>query len=91
MKSKTITYPQTIKFTDNGKEQSLITQLYEIGVYGIWNNNSRLQGGYEPNQLQSLKKKLIKAQKDGKITNLEFGRDITIEVIDGFNKEIREE
>lgn len=44
-----ITYHKSHTFIDNkGIEHFFLTQLYQIGVYGILDNNSSMQGNYIP-------------------------------------------
>lgn len=85
-----IAYPRTISFIDAKSKQKyvLATQFYEVGIYGIWNNDSSLQQAYTPQNLVTIKKRLIKAQEKGKITDLEFGRDITLSDESGLWKQI---
>ena len=92
-KSKKWKYPIHLSFVVPTKEhgdvkQSLQTQLYQIGVYGIWNNNSSEQGSYTPNQLVSLVRKLRKAEEKGEIKDLELGREITVSDETGFFVEV---
>jgi hypothetical protein len=90
-KEKPVIYPSWIRFTnvETGEEYSLLTQLYKIGVYGIWNNDSGRQGVYKPKKLAELKKYLIKDKEVGLVKNLEFGRDVkVIKDEDGLWKEI---
>ena len=67
---------------------SFITQLYQIGVYGIINNNSSLQGNFKPQQIIKMEKRLNKDLKKGVITNLTFGKPITVIEEDGLYKQI---
>lgn len=61
-----------------GKETKGITQLYQIGVYLIVNNNPQRQFNFTPNQMVTTERRLKKAFKEGEITDLEFGREITV-------------
>ena len=75
--------------TEDGSEQSLATQLYKVGVYGIANNDPKLQVSYTPGQMVRIKKKLIDAFNKNIISDLEFGRPITVTTDDnGFYIEI---
>jgi len=92
-KAKKWKYYTSLSFVVPTKEhgdvkQSLMTQLYQIGVYGIWNSNAGEQGSYTPNQLQSLVRKLKKAEEKGEIKDLEFGREITVTDETGFFTEV---
>lgn len=82
-------YYTSASFTFKGKKQNFLTQLYQIGVYCIWNGNSADQGGYTPAQMQKLCKAIQKDADAGNITDLEFGREIIVTTVDGFFKEIK--
>lgn len=92
VKDKTWTYYVSASFDyNNGKEitnQCYATQLYQIGVYIIWNNNSSSQGNMTPNQMSTLRRKLISDEKKGTISNLQRGREIVVHEVDGFFKEV---
>ena len=88
-KPKKYTYNVTASFNFKGNPQNYMTQLYQLGVYIIWNFNSALQSGVTPDQMVRLKKKLQKDFEAGEITDLEFGREITVTTDEhGFYKEI---
>ena len=75
----TITYHRSHKFTDkNGKEHVFITQLYKVGVYGILDNNSALQGNFTPQNIVKMEKKLEKNKKSGDILDYELLLPITV-------------
>ena len=78
MKPKTYKYNTGATFKIDGVKFDFATQLYQLGIYGIWNGNSGMQGNYSPNQMQKLFKKIKKDFADGKITDLLLGRDISI-------------
>lgn len=74
-----VTYHQTHSFTDcQGVSHSLATQFYQIGIYGILDNNSSMQMNLTPKELVKIEKKLVKNEKEGKISNLSFGSAITV-------------
>jgi hypothetical protein len=82
-KSKKWKYYTSLSFTFNTKEhggikQSYMTQLYQIGVYIIWNGNSSEQGSMTPNQMVTLTKRIKKSEESGEITDLVLGREITV-------------
>lgn len=88
---KKYTYPVSVTLKKDGKVvHSAATQLYQIGVYIIENNDSARQGSLTPAQA-------VKYMKQFKPDNLvdgvtaEFGREITVQEVDGFWKEIKEE
>lgn len=80
-------YHTSHNYKRDGQEVSAITQLYQVGVYMIINSDPALQFNMTPNQMVSLERKLKKS-KD--ITDLEFGREITV-IDDGLYKELKEE
>ena len=75
--------------TGEGKEISFMSQLYKIGVYGIVNNDPDMQISTTPGKMAILEKKLKKEQKEGKITDLVFGREITVSDETGFFEEVK--
>ena len=89
-KLKTFTYHKSHSFVDvqTGQKITFATQLYQIGVYGIMNNNSSMQGSYEPKDIVKAEKNFIKLQEQGIIKDLIFGTPITVAQIDGFWKEV---
>jgi ribosome biogenesis protein Nip4 len=92
-KSKKWNYHTSHSFTwiDGDKEHkfNFATQLYQIGVYGIMNNDSSMQGSFTPSKLVSMEKKLNKDLENGVIKDLEFGRSITVTTDpDGFFVEV---
>jgi hypothetical protein len=94
-KAKKWKYHTSLSFVVPTKEhgdvkQSLVTQLYQVGVYGIWNNNSSEQGSYTPAQLQLMVKKLKKAEESGEIKELVLGREITVTDETGLFTEVEE-
>lgn len=75
----------------DGKKYSGLTQLYQIGVYMIADNNPRLQFNITPNQMVSMERRLEKSFEKGEISDLEFGREITvIENEEGFYEELKQ-
>ena len=89
-KLKTFTYHKSHSFVDVGTGQKITfaTQLYQIGVYGIMNNNSSMQGNYEPKDIVKAEKNFVKLQEQGIIKDLVFGTPITVAQIDGLWKEV---
>jgi hypothetical protein len=83
-------YNISCTFTKNEIHYTVFTQLYKIGIYTIWNNNSNLQYNYTPNYLQKLFKRFKREFKNGEITDLKLGREIkVVEDEDGLYKEIK--
>jgi hypothetical protein len=89
-KAKKWKYYTSLTFVDakDKSKHSLLTQLYQIGVYGIWDNDPAQQGNYKPANMVSIVKKLKDLELKGKIENLEFGREITVTEEDGFYVEM---
>lgn len=80
--SATITLP-------DGSTEKYQSQLYETGVYIIFNNDTPLQSIEEPSGMQKMCKKLQKDLETGKITSINWGREITVAQVDGFWKEVQ--
>ena len=57
-------------------------------MYGIWNNDAGAQSGYVPSALVRMEKQLKKLQDEGKIKDLEFGREIVVSEETGFWEEV---
>lgn len=91
-KLKTFTYHKSHSFVyvESGQKQSFATQLYQIGVYGIMNNNPSLQGNFEPKDIVKAEKNFKKLQEQGIIKDLVFGTPITVAQIDGLWKEVQD-
>lgn len=76
--SKKWTYHKSHSFEHKGVKVNFITQLYQVGVYGIINGDPATQGGFTPSGLVKLEQQLKKDAEKGEITNLEFGIPITV-------------
>ena len=92
-KSKKWKYNKSFSFVvvDGGQKLSMITQLYQVGIYGIINGDPSAQGSYTPNQLQSMIRKLKKDEIAGKIKDLELGSEIVVTDETGFFTEVTED
>lgn len=84
--AKKWTYHTSHSYTDVETKQKISaqTQLYQIGVYLIVNGNPAMQANTTPTRMVELEKKLNKKFESGKITDLEYGREITVVEEDGF-------
>jgi hypothetical protein len=83
-----VTYHKSHSFVDNeGNKHTFITQLYQVGVYGILDGDPSMQGNFTPQQIKKMEKDLEKAQKEGKIKSFELGVPITVET-SGLLKEV---
>lgn len=73
-----------------GKKITMQTQLYQIGIYCIYDNNAAKQCTFEtPAPIIKLQKQLRKAQEEGKITDLYFSPEIkVIRNVEGFLEQI---
>jgi|JI9StandDraft_2_1071091.scaffolds.fasta_scaffold1468519_1 hypothetical protein len=89
-KLKTFTYHKSHSFVDveSGQKITFATELYQIGVYGIMNNNSSMQGHYEPKNIVKAEKNFVKLQEQGIIKDLVFGTPITVAEVNGFWEEV---
>jgi len=90
-KQKTWKYPIWAKVYQGDKVVvSMMTQLYQIGVYGIMNNNPSQQGSFSPSQMvKQMKQFRPENLKEGMDLRVEFGREITVtENEDGFYVEV---
>lgn len=67
---------------------SMITQLYNIGVYAIINNDPSLQFNLQPGNIVKIEKDLNKQLKAGIIKDLKFGVEITVTDETGFWEEV---
>lgn len=83
------TYHTSHSYTTNkGEKVSFVTQLYQVGVYVIVNNDPSMQGNFSPSDIVKVEKKLLIRQKKGEITDLVFGREITVTNDSGPYKEV---
>jgi len=77
-KPKIYIYHTSHEFMSKGKKVDMMTQLYKIGVYAIINNNPAMQMTFNPPTMVNIEKDLKKDEKSGKITDLKFGRAISV-------------
>lgn len=87
---KPIIYHKTHSFIQNGSKVTCLTQLYKLGVYCIINNNSANQYCIPPIHMVKVEKLLKRKNKEHIISNLEFGRIITVTDESGFWEEVKE-
>jgi hypothetical protein len=85
-KQKIYSYPRSmfIEYNANSTFQ-YVTQLYEIGVYIIINNDSQLQFIFSPKDMEKFVKKML---KDDKIKSVDKGSIVNVQEVDGFFKEV---
>lgn len=82
------------KFVHEGKtiETTMQSQLYQVGIYVILNNNPALQFSADPEGMIKAEKKLRKDEIKGTITDLYFSPAIRItEDKDGFLIQLKDE
>lgn len=77
--SRKYTYHRSHSYKLGNIDVTFITQLYKVGIYGIINNDPDMQGSFTPARLVTLEKKLKKEEEEGEISNLEFGKPITVQ------------
>ena len=85
---KNITYHKSHTFVENGKKAKCITQLYQIGVYLIINDDPAEQYTMQPKDIVK-RRTFKKEEKKGNITNLEFGIPITVTKESGLWEEVK--
>lgn len=83
-KKKSWKYHESITFMEDNVKYSVATQLYKIGIYLIINGEPGQQMSTTPAKMVAMARKLRKAEKDGKISELTFGREITVIEENGF-------
>lgn len=85
-----VTYHKSHSFIDNeGGKHQFITQLYQVGVYGILDNNPAAQGNFTPQQIKRMEKKLKEAEEKGEIQEFELGVPITVTDESGFWEQVQ--
>lgn len=83
-----VTYNITHSFKDkNGQQHTMTSQLYQTGIYVIFNNDASLQGSSTPLKIKKLQNKLRRDERAGLITDLTFGPKITVSNDSGLWKE----
>ncbi|MDR3266001.1 MAG: hypothetical protein LBT24_00310 [Tannerella sp.] len=83
-KRKTYSYPISASWTEDNIERNFVTQLYQTGIYIIFNNEAAMQGSMTPQGMVKLAENLKKDEEDGEITDLSFGSKITVSDETGF-------
>ena len=86
---KPITYHVSHSFIENGSKVTCLTQLYQVGVYCIINNDPANQFCISPMSMTKIEKRLKQQDKEHIISNLEFGRAITVTNESGFWEEVK--
>lgn len=84
------TYHMTHSFKDkDGKQVEFVSQLYQVGVYAIINNDPAMQLNITPSAIVKIEQKLLRQQKNGEITDLVFGSKITVSDVTGLFEEVK--
>lgn len=75
-----ITYHKSHSFIDlEGASHTFATQLYQIGVYGILDNDPTMQGNFQPSDIKKIEQGLPKQIKNKEIKSFELGIPITVQ------------
>lgn len=75
--------------TNKGEQVNCTTQLYQIGIYLIVNNDPGMQATTTPTNMVKLEKNLKQREKKGEISELVFGPEITVSDVTGFFEEVK--
>ena len=81
-------YKSATIITPEGKEETFQSQVYQIGIYIIFNNNSSQQGSLSPAQMEKMCKAMQKDLEDGTIKEIKWGPIVTVKKVNGFWKEV---
>ena len=87
-KSQKFAYNTSATFSDKDGNHSYTSQLYKVGIYCMFDSDPSAQFNLTPRQMVKLKKELSKQSEEGKISDLKFGREITVSEVDGFWTEV---
>lgn len=85
----TWTYHMTHSYKLNGIQMNFVSQLYQVGVYCILNNDPSRQSCMIPKNIVEAEKLLRKAEEEGTITDLVFGTEITVSDDTGLFTEVK--
>lgn len=77
-KAKIYTYHISHSFVEKDKKMDMMTQLYKVGVYTIINSDPALQLNLTPKDIVSIEKRLNKGVAAKEISDLKFGRSISV-------------
>lgn len=92
-KKKIWTYSPFHSFKYKGVKSTMMSQLYEIGIYIIYDDDSDLQSGLNnPTPIVNIEKKLRKACDNKEITDLYFSTPIRVTTDDdGYLIQLKDE
>ena len=71
-----------------GDKVTFMSQLYQVEVYAIINGDPGLQCNLTPANIEKTEKHLRKLEKQGNITELQFGEEITVSDATGFFEKV---
>lgn len=91
-KPKIYKYHTSVSYTDKkGVEHKRLSQLYEIGVYVIIDNNPALQFNTTPSTMMKSEKRIKKDIESGEVTNVVWGKEIQVHEVNGLWEEVKYE
>lgn len=73
----------------DGELESYKSQLYQIGVYVIFNGDPALQTTFKPTGMQKMCKQIQKDVENGTLKAVKWGREIVVEEVDGLYVEVQ--
>ena len=77
--AKNVTYKKAGSWKDKGVEITMLTQLYQVGIYCIIEGGGeRAQFNFTPKEIVKLQKKIDTLSETGKITDLEWSGELTV-------------
>lgn len=65
------------------------SQLYQTGVYVIFNDNSTQQASFSPAKMQKMCKQMQKDVENGTLKAVKWGREIVVEEVNGLYVEVQ--
>ena len=84
---KVYTYPVSATWTDKGKSMRYVSQLYRIGVYmAMYTGEQQIlyQVSMDPKDMNDFAEHLSELAKKNEITDLSFGREISVSDKSGY-------
>lgn len=85
-----VTYHKSHTFVDKDDvKHSFITQLYQIGVYGILDGDPSMQFNLTPQDIRKIEKSLAKELAANEIKSFELGVPITVTDKSGLWEEVK--
>jgi len=92
MKKNKWKYHLTHSFKDEDKEHTCASNLYQTDIYMIIDDNPSMQYSMTPSQMMRMESDLKRLAKKGEISDLKFGRELTvIKNENGMYEELKEE